>query len=190
VSDLVLVAAPIAEPLTVSQIKEHARIDISDDDVLLPGYIAAARRYCEMVAGRTFFSTTWRLVLNAWPRSQEIELPRPPLQSVTAMTYTDEDGDTATFDSSNYYVVTATTPGLLVLKKNRAWPPVTLRRGGLIIEFVAGWTATNSIPAEYKQAIALLVAHWYENREAALTGQVSNEIAFAVDSLLLVDREY
>ena len=39
--------APSVEPITVTELKTFARIDGSDEDTLLSGFIAGARQACE-----------------------------------------------------------------------------------------------------------------------------------------------
>lgn len=39
-------------------------------------------------------------------------------------------------------------------------------------------------PADVQQAVKMLVAHWFENREAAVTGTIQTETEFAVKMLL------
>ncbi|MCW5861278.1 MAG: head-tail connector protein, partial [Caldilineales bacterium] len=50
----------------------------------------------------------------------------------------------------------------------------TLRELNAIhIRFEAGYGAASAVPTRYKQALKLLVGHWYENREAILaTGAI------------------
>ena len=39
-----------------------------------------------------------------------------------------------------------------------------------------------------KQAILLLVGHWYENREQVTVGEIAREIPLGVEALLWLDR--
>lgn len=45
----------------------------------------------------------------------------------------------------------------------------------------------DSTPADLKEAIRLLTAHWYENREASLVGVNAQEIPYGVRDIV---REY
>jgi len=79
-------------------------------------------------------------------------------------------------------------PGRLVLKSGQSWPSATLRpANAIVIRFVAGWASLGELPLRIKQAMLLLIGHWYENREATITGTISREIEFAVSSLLGID---
>jgi len=42
--------------------------------------------------------------------------------------------------------------------------------------------------ANVKHAVKMLVAHWYENRRAVVTGTTPVQVPIAVESLLSVER--
>ncbi|MGB9845891.1 MAG: head-tail connector protein [Desulfotomaculales bacterium] len=46
----------------------------------------------------------------------------------------------------------------------------------------------NDVPERIKQAILLLVGHWYDNREIAAAGRLVNEVPFTVNALLWQER--
>lgn len=186
---LVRVTAPITEPVTLAEAKSHLRVDTTDDDDIITALIQAAREWCEEFQNRSYLEQTWQLWLDAWPDDDEIVLPRPPLQSVTSVKYYDTDDTEYTLDSSNYIVDAYSEPGRIVLAYGKTWPSTTLRpANAVVVEYVAGNSEATSVPQRVKQAILLLVGHWYEHREAVLVGSVSKEIEFAVQSLLWLDR--
>ncbi len=110
-SGLQLVTAPAAEPVTIADVMEHARISLNAEASLLAGYIAAARQTVEDRIRRALMPQTWRYSLNNWPgrdyvngvrsfsnlneyyKWNHIELPKPPLQSITSFTYKDTNGN-------------------------------------------------------------------------------------------------
>lgn len=190
--ELILTTAPTSEPVTTAEAKSHLRVDISDDDTLIDTLVASARQMFEGVNGRALFTQTWTLTLDCWPSRSYIVLPRPPLASVTSVTYIDDNGDSTVWDSANYIVETGRTPGRLHLAEDVDWPSVSLRQASPItIAYVAGWATTGAIPQRYKQAILMLVGHWYENRENVIvSGAVPKDVPLAFDSLALLDRVY
>jgi len=189
---LKLYAAPASEPVTLAEVMAQCRVDLSDESTVLTGFALAARETVEVISRRALITQTWELVLDAFPSSDTIELPRPPLQSVTSITYIDEDGVSHTFSSASYLVDTYGEPGRIVLKEGYTWPSTTLQSAnGVVIRFVAGYGAAAAVPEKYKLAIKLLAAHWYENREAVATsGAVPKELPFGVESLLWLDRNF
>lgn len=186
---LILLTAPTIEPVSLAEAKLHLRVDISTDDTLIETLITAARQHLETLCRPriAMITQTWQYIADCWPSSDTLELRPWPLQSVSSISYTDEDGMTATFSSANYLVDTSSEPGRIRLKSAASWPTVSLRElNGLVIQFVAGWGADGStVPAPLRQALLLLVAHWYENREIALvTGAMASEIPFTVQALV------
>lgn len=51
-----------------------------------------------------------------------------------------------------------------------------------------GETFTDPLPAAVEQAVLMLAAHWYENREAAVVGATASTIPFGVHQLLSPHR--
>ena len=68
---LKLITPPAVEPITATEAKLHARIDISDDNSLVGDLITTAREYCEGVNGHAFITQTWELVSGRVPGEYE-----------------------------------------------------------------------------------------------------------------------
>lgn len=186
---LKIATAPAEEPISLSEAKLHLRVDISDDDDLITSQIVTARRRAEKIAGRALVTQTWDYVLDAFPEGDTLEIPKPPLQSITSIKYYDEDGTEYTVDSGDYYVDTYGEPGRVVLKSSATWPSTTLREAnGVIVRFVAGYGDAEDVPEEFKQAIYLLVGHFYENREAVSDAKLL-PTPDGVMALLWMDRQ-
>lgn len=184
---------PTIEPVTLAEAKSHLRVEIADDDTLIGNLIQAAREYIEDVTGRALITQTWRLSLSAWPSSDIIKLPRPPLVSAT-VAYTDSAGTATTWAATNYDVDTESEPGLIRLAYGITWPTATLKPTNPIqITYVAGYGATAaSVPEYARQAILMLLAHWHENREGVLVGQgfTATPVPFAIESLIWLNRVF
>ena len=187
--ELILGTAPTSEPVTTAEAKSHLRVDVSDDDTLIDTYVAAARQALEEINGRSLFTTTWKMIVDGWPSAPYFVLPRPPLASVTTIDYIDSDNVSTTWSSANYIVETLRTPGRVHLAEDAIWPSASLREASPItISYVAGWSAVADIPQRYKQAILLLVGHYYENRENVVSGVIPRTVPFGFESLALMDR--
>jgi len=157
----------------------------SAEDNLLTMLISAAREYCENVTGRALATQTIEYYLDSFP-SGDIELPRPPLQSVTSVIYKDSAATPTTMTLTTQYLVDSDrTVGRIVLPYGVTWPSFTAYSvNPITIKYVCGYYASNPIPKAIKQAMLLLIGHFYENREAVLVGVVSKTIEFAVQALL------
>lgn len=186
-------SGPAVEPVGLEEVKANSRIDHNEDDDLIEMMITTAREHCEDVSRWAFITRTYIAKLDCWPYDDCIELPFPPLQSVEAIEYTDEEGNTSTFSASNYVVDSHSIPGRIVLKTNSSWPTVNLQVGGAItISFTAGYgDAAGDVPARYRQAILTYVGAYYENREAFVLQPGLTPITLPfVDQWLMTNRAY
>jgi uncharacterized phiE125 gp8 family phage protein len=116
----------------------------------------------------------------------EILVPRPPLISVSSITYVDGNGTTQTLSAAAYKVDTDSEPGRITPAYGYCWPTTRAEINAIAITYVAGYATRAAVPASIKQAMLLLIGHWYENREAV--GQVGGTVAMAVESLLWSQR--
>jgi uncharacterized phiE125 gp8 family phage protein len=165
---LSLTTPPAVEPVSLADAKAHLKIDTTDDDALIARVIAAARARAEWHTGRALVTQSWTLWLDCWPLAGTIEIPLPPLQSVTAVTTYARDDSAAVLSAALYTVDAASAPARLALKPGAA-PPTDLRAiNGIGIAFTAGYgDSADDVPALLTQAILSLVAFLYENRGEA-----------------------
>lgn len=172
---LAVVTAPTAEPVTVDEAKKQLRIDDDTEDDFIDTLIEPARVQCETFTGRAFINTTFDYKLDRFPSGYErftgsyepaIMLPRPPLSSVTSITYTATDGTSTTLSSSLYAVDTAALPGRITPAYGESWPATRDIPNAVTVRFVAGYgSAATSVPANIKHAIKMLVAFMFEHRD-------------------------
>ena len=142
-----VVAPPAVEPVTLAEAKLHCRVDVDADDALIESLITVARQHCETFTGRAFVTQTIQYDLQRWPRRRAIYLPRPPLQSITSVTWWDEEGnDTVLTAGTDYLVDTAPEPGTVLLPYSRYWPTEPLYPVHPIrVEYVAGYPQVDPI---------------------------------------------
>lgn len=187
-------SGPVEEPVTIDEAKLHLRVDGSEEDAHIMGLISAAREYAEDVTWRSFCSQTWRMYFDCWPRSNHMAIPRAPLQSVTLIKYTDADGSQTTLASSNYLVSgNGDQRGAIVFKNTFSIPSATLQEVDAIeVEIIAGYGDPSDVPQRIKQALLLIIGHWYENREEVVVqpGIVSTEVPMAAQALLRTLRAW
>src|SRR5689334_7033698 len=114
-----VVTQPTQEPVSHSEFKDHARIDTSDSDGLLAGYILAARHWAEDLCGLVFMSQTIDAYFDCF---NDLTLPRGPEQSVTSVTYLDGAGASQTLSASYYYLNKGDRLNRLELAYGYSWP--------------------------------------------------------------------
>lgn len=192
---LVQTLPPAQEPVLVADAKAHCRVQTGLDDAYLGGLIAAARQRVELETGRQLVTASWRLTLDTFPPDllrdrhlrdrpwdldrDAVALPRAPLQSVTSVTYLDTAGVLQTLDPSRYLVDAAMHPGRVMPAWGTIWPVARYQSGSVRVDYVAGYGDPTAVPAPLRQAVLMLVAHWYDAREAvAAAGQAEVPLAF------------
>ena len=181
-----LKTAPVAEPISLDEAKRHVRIDIdeTDHDDYLQDLITVAREQVETITWRKLVTQTWYAYLQEWPRGKYIELPFGKLQTVTAVKYTDVDGDESTQDNTEYIVGTDYQKGRITLADGYTWPSETLYPSNPIeVEFVCGYGLAVSVPPQIKHAIKMIISELFENRETSIIGVSFQEMEI-VNNLL------
>ena len=173
-----LITAPALEPVSLDDAKAHLRLDGDDEDDLVAAAIVAARVHVEAATRRVLIEQSWRVYLDAWPRNRMVTVPVAPLLGVDAVTVYDAAGAPHTVATDAYQVDAATVPGRLVLLPS-APAPVGRAVNGIEIDVTAGYGVSSvAVPAPLRQAIMMLVAHWYEQR-----GAVGHDLAFVTAPL-------
>ena len=169
-----LYTPPAEEPITRAEVKTQVRVDAEDEDYYIDAMIKAIREDVQSHLGRALITQTYDYYLDAWPVTNYMKLPMPPLQSVTSITYTDVDGTSAIFSSSNYLVDTISEPGRIYLKNGQSWPSVNLQVvNPIVVRYVAGYGLAADVPMAIKQAMLLLAGTLFENRESVVVGNIS-----------------
>lgn len=166
---------PAAEPVLLEEAKAQCHVYTDADDDSLNQYIAASREMTEKNTRRQLITATWVLSARRWPMVDYIELPRPPLQSVTSVQYLDLAGDLQTLSADDYVLVTAAPVGRIALKHGKNWPSALEQEGSISITYVAGYgDSGDDVPKLLKQAILMRVAHWYLNRESTVQATIAS----------------
>lgn len=174
---------PQVLPVTLEEAKGHLRVDHSDDDGLIETIIEAAAGQINgpYGAGLVLSPQDWELSLDGFPCL--IELPLWPVSAIKSIQYTDQAGDIQTLDPSVYVSDLSSNPARIARDYNKQWPLVRSVLANVRIEFTAGF---DTVPADLKQALLLLIGHWYENRDAAIIGTIATDTPFAFNAI--VDR--
>jgi len=182
-----LITAPASAPVTLAEAKAQLRVDFADEDTLISGLIDAAVSYLDGrtgILGRCLVTQTWELTLDAFP-SDEIELPLGPVQSITSIKYFDTAGALQTLSSANYIWDDSSLSDWIIPQAD--WPDTLETANAVTVRYVAGTDAA-SVPKALKQAILLLVAHWFENRQPVAVGASVAEMPMAVQALIALFR--
>jgi uncharacterized phiE125 gp8 family phage protein len=167
------VTNPAVEPVSLSTAKQHCRVDTEVDDLYVQGLIAVARQYVEDVLDITICTTVWEAKYDLFP-VWAIVLPRLPMRdAAVTVTYRNGDGTFGTISSANgdFQVDASVMPGRVYPQWARSWPSTRGDENSVVVRYSAGYGDDGqSAPPIVKHLICLLVAHWYDTRQPAVTG--------------------
>jgi len=162
--DLETVSAPAVEPLTLAEARRHLRIEDGGDDVMLEGLISAARAQVEAFTKTRLITQTVRFTLHRFPR--RISIPVWPVQSISQIEYTAEDGTDTVLAASEYTLVKGRAPREIVPGYEKLWPDAREHYNAVRVDVVVGHGSTgDAIPPDLRVAMLLVLGAMYEHRE-------------------------
>jgi uncharacterized phiE125 gp8 family phage protein len=180
-----VIAANVPEPLTKEEVKLNLRVTHDEDDALIRSLIVAAREYVELWTDRALVPTTVTMKLDkfpGWDDGYTILLPKSPVTAFTSITYYDENDTSGTLASTEYQADIASEPARVIPVATVTWPVTYERLHAVTLTYAAGYATPATVPERIKQAMHILIAHWYSNREPV--GNAGSEIAFSLKALL------
>jgi uncharacterized phiE125 gp8 family phage protein len=191
---LQITTPPVAEPVTLDEVKALLRLTSTADDALITSLITPARVFAEKFSRKSLVSKGYSLSLARFPWPHEpIILPVPPVSAVGAITYLDETGTQQTWDASEYVVGLNQVPAVIVLVPGVIYPS-TWRAPSLAtvtIPFTAG-PATGAMQIDIStalKAVRQLAIHFYEHPEAVNSDNLK-EMPLGIQTLLGANKIY
>ncbi len=173
-----LVTAPTVEPVDLAEAKLAVNYedDQTDKDSTIASLIVAAREWAEGFTGRAFCTQTWELKLDGFLSC--IELNKPPVQSVTSITYVDTNGASQTLSPSLYTTDLPTgpaaLPGRIVPAYQQSWPSTRDVPNAVTVRFVCGYGGPESVPERLKLAIKMQVGTRLAQTEGVIVGTIAS----------------
>jgi uncharacterized phiE125 gp8 family phage protein len=176
--DLTLKTPATKTSISVDLVKAGKRIRHGSEDDLIEFWIRAADEYVEKRTNLSLMEQTYVLRLRRILPS--VQLPRPPLKSITSVKYAVTGGTEQVLSDPDDRV-----------RIDRMLPTIDTglveHAGTMEIEYVVGADDPEKVPAALRQASYLLAASWVESRAATYQEprimQVEKKISFGVDQL-------
>jgi uncharacterized phiE125 gp8 family phage protein len=164
----ILLTVPTAEPLALDDVRAFLRVDAHDDDELIAALVAAARLAVEAQTRRALIAQGWRLTLDCWPADGRIPVRPGPLCALTAARVYDLANNSYPLDVQ-HFVPDAGACELVVMPWTLMQP--TRIAAGIELDVTVGYGgAAEDVPEPLRQAMRILIAHWYENRGLVVPG--------------------
>ncbi len=164
-----LLTAPAVEPLSLAEAKAFLRVETGDDDDVITALIAGARIHVEAQTRRALITQSWRIALDAWPADGRLPVLPAPLQALDRRARLRRRQHRARRStrkpscSTSARRLCASRPGRCRRRDALA--------AGIELDVTVGYgDAASDVPEPLRQAIRLLVAHWYENRGLVARG--------------------
>ena len=181
----ILLEGPAAEPVTLAEAKQHLRVEHDDDDDIIQALIAGSRIHVETQTRRALITQTWRLVarrLAGGRTGSRCCRCRSPNSSRRASTRRTARRRRSILRRSRS--TRPRRPRGSALRAARL--PVPERKvAGIEIDVTCGYgDAGEDVPEPLRQAIRLLVAHWYENRGVVAVDQAIAVLPQTVAALI------
>lgn len=168
--------------MALAEIKAHLRVDSATDDVQIMSIAAAAYTYIERLTGLVLAPRAATFLFDRFGHGLQLPL-RPVALNSIAITYLDSAGASQSY--STIRVIERAGFTKIFPAIGSAWPVHACGEGVITVSAEVG---SDTGPDDVRQAAKLLIGHWYENREAAVSGVMSNLVALAVDELLAAHR--
>ncbi len=182
-----LIVPPAAPPASLSQVKEHLRVETNDEDAYLASLASAATAHVEALSGRLLISQTWRVYVDEMPENRCVFIPVAPTRSIAAITVYNAAGNAAVLSPGSYVFAAHDEPP--TVEFDTAIPPQDFA-SGIEIDVVAGYGETAAdVPGQLIRAILVLCAHWHAFRGAAVDAAAAGIVPAGFDKLLAPFRQ-
>lgn len=186
---LILTAGPAEEPVTLAEARAFLRLDDTGEDTLVTALITAARATLEAETRCAFVTQNWRLMLDCFPE-ETILLPLAPVSAVTTISLLARTEPDEVLSETLFDFDLGSEPPRIWRASGAAWPTAKRRVAGIVIDFTAGYGGMGSVPQPLKQAVLMLVAHWYETRLPVALDSTASEVPLTVAALIAPYRRF
>ncbi|QHQ34554.1 head-tail connector protein [Algicella marina] len=181
--NLTEITSPPAAAYPVRALADHLRLgtgfaDDGSQDALLEAYLVAAIAAVEARTGKVILERDYLWEIARWHSGDRQGLPVAPVQAVNAVSLIDFEGGETLIDAGRYRL----RPDGLRPELVAGVLPAIPHNGMVRIAFTAGYGPVwEDAPADIRQAVLLLAAHYYEYR--SIDG-AEREMPFGVSQLL------
>jgi uncharacterized phiE125 gp8 family phage protein len=170
--------------IDVDAAKAWIKKETDDEDALVGGLVSAAIATIEAQTGKFLSVKEFTQELAGFPcdLSHEIRLTRGPVLATPTPVIEYDPSDGADAAAIEDFRLVEGRNGALLPAYGEVWPTTLPGPGTVRITYSAGF-ADGEAP-DLDQAALMLVAHWYQNREAVTVGSAPTELPLAVKMLI------
>ena len=158
-----LITQNVAQIWSSADARSFVRVSHALDDELLGKLVESAERYVLQKAKYVLAQQTRKQTMAGFPATNAFSLDKMPVTEISTITYYTSGG--AQVLAANEYGLDAAARPQTVYTTGW-WPTDELVRPGVEIQYVCGYVSAETVPDTMLGIVRLLVAGWYENREA------------------------
>lgn len=187
-SSLVRITAPAMPIVSTAEMKDHLRVTNDVEDVYIDALTAAATSLIDGVGllGKAMVTQTWGQWVGG--SAGDVMLQMSPAIALTAVDYYAPTTNVLTAAvAADFNIMGLPTARFVRPKPDKAWPSTYDRPDAIRLTYTAGYGAPTDVPMGLRQAVKLLVGHWYANRESVSDGSLQ-DVPMAFDALLNAER--
>ncbi len=181
---LISLTSPAVEPISVTDVKTFLRFDNTHEDVLIGSLITTARLYVENKINRKLISQDCLLYLDKISKTRLLDIVVGPIQTVTQIQIYNANNSPTLIAPDSYELDLISYPARL-FQKQADWAQETRKFNAIEITMRIGYGDNSTdVPEPIRQAMRILVAHWFERREPVILGSSAVHVPETVVSLL------
>ena len=187
-SKLTQTTPPSGSVVTLAEVKEHLRIDGTDEDTYLGRLITVATNLTENLTGRALLRASYRLEIDDY---RDVELPKPPFNAIDSVTYVDVDGQTQTLASGNYRADTSEEPAVIEFIDAKPSTQLTNPRP-IAVNYSTGYADANAVPQMIKQYVLMAIGTIYDTSRSSNSEYKLHEAPMSralIAPYIVVERE-
>lgn len=184
-----LAVLPIGgEAVDLATAKAAQRIDGTDQDSLLAGFLRAAIGAVEAATGKNLTQKVETQVIDRFPAngSGAVRLFKGPVSSATEIAYDAADGVEQVLGDFRLVDGGQSSPSRLLPAYSALWPTTASGEGAVRLTYVAGYEPA-ALPPELVQAVILLFGHYNANREAVIASNAAAAVELPLGVKALID---
>lgn len=196
------IGQPSADLMPLADLKVHCQIDPdqTEHDAWLMSRLRAAVNISQDYCRTAWVEQQIRLVGEEFPSGWRgaIALPIGPVISVQSVNYRNAAGELVTLENDlDYVLILGTNPEKISHGYSTWWPSnASCFPGSVTVDYLAGYPSAGSpagadqVPDEIKEACAMLVADWFNNREDSISGTIIGRVPNGFYEALQMHRRY
>jgi uncharacterized phiE125 gp8 family phage protein len=178
------ISGPASAVLLLDEVKTYMNVDYPDQDAVIAGMIEAATQtldgYSGTLDGLCLIAQQWEFKARHFC---DMVIGLKPLITLDQVSYIDADGASQTLAATEWRALEAVNGIHLVLPDGKGWPSLSAREDAVTVRATFGHASAGQVPESIRQAMLMMVASWFENREAVTAGAVA-ELPIGARSLL------